>query len=183
MKSNISTHLYLSVIFLMLWSLSGCAFFPNASAIRLKSTITYLQQNVKPQYTNTKLTSLVKVPPAYLPRSEYRGYFTESFEVSSFVLCSDGILPGYGKGYWLEASPISGFEEMFSEKITAMASSKNSSNASNLIVYVRFIGQISNPAYEPYSLGESHGHMGLYKQSILVLKTLDMESLSNAQCN
>jgi hypothetical protein len=118
----------------------------------------------------------------YFPPEEFVGYYTESFEVASFVPCSENNLPGYGKGYWIDIFRNSIFPQKYYSLIDTTTSNSNENEKSSEIVFVHFFGKLSNPAYDLYSIKDRRGHMGLYKQEILVTELIEMEIMDN-QCN
>lgn len=127
--------------------------------------------------TPTKAPISVRIPKEYLPFEEFSGYYTASFEVSSFVPCSENDLPGYGRGYWIDWGRSSNFYEKYSTLIV-----KNETEEANVIVFAHFIGKLSNPLYEPYSNGEHRGHMGLYKQEVVVTELIEMKAIEGNEC-
>lgn len=126
----------------------------------------------------TKELSPARIPLENLPAQEFSGYYTASFEVSSFVPCSDNDLPGYGRGYWLDMFSPASFHKRYSELVTEIGR-KNPQSQEDVIVFVRFIGFSSNP----FSFEGRHGHMNLYKQEVLVKELIEMKPFEEGQCN
>jgi hypothetical protein len=94
--------------------------------------------------------------------SEFRGYYTSGFEVSSFVPCASGDVPGYGAGYWLNSEPESGFYDQYSQ----LSQSVNPPPGGYVTVFTRFRARLSPPG--------SYGHLGAYSHEITVTEVLEM---------
>jgi hypothetical protein len=91
-----------------------------------------------------------------------------------------GGLPGYGKGYWLEAEQSSGFYDHYQTTIAASRSTPVvGHDDAGVIVFVRFAGQLSPP---PRATGSGYGHLGMYEREIMVKKVLEMSPHANNQC-
>jgi hypothetical protein len=104
--------------------------------------------------------------------SIFKGHYSVSFEVSSFVPCGMDRKPGYGAGYWLEADPDSRFFEQYKATISAVISDTNSlSHNQGTEVYVHFVGELSPPAS---TLSGGYGHLSQYPYLIRVTEVLSM---------
>ncbi len=98
---------------------------------------------------------------------EFEGHYVTSFEVSSFVPCGCASEPGYGRGYWLEGDPQSGFSEAYQ-----LSSPTSDLTAPGNVIYVRFEGMISDYA--------AHGHLGMYLRQVTVMKLIEADR--DGQC-
>jgi hypothetical protein len=137
-----------------------------------------VEMGVTPTRTFIHVRTL-RTQPEYLPEQEFYGYYTAAFETSSFVPCSDNEMPDYGKGYWIDIFSSSSFIETYADLIPEMDWHADQSGNLDAIVFVHLIGLPSNPGSpEPH-----HGHMGLYKQEILVTKLIEMKPFEEGQCN
>jgi hypothetical protein len=130
--------------------------------------------------TSLAPTPLLSTPTATAEQATFVGHYRASFEVSSFVPCSMSGLPGYGKGYWLEADPTSAFYEHYRTMIAASSAfTITGQEDPGAIVFVRFVGRLTL-AQAPNSVG--YGHMGIYPRQITVLQLLEMRQHANNQC-
>lgn len=97
----------------------------------------------------------------------FEGFYASAPELSSFVPCILGELPGPGKGYWLV--PNDEFSRLY-ESPTGISLSDIAGTYGpydQLAVYVRFEGKLTA---EP---GKGYGHLGLYHGKIQVTKALE----------
>jgi hypothetical protein len=130
--------------------------------------------------TRIPSTSIVPVLTATTEHTIFVGYYRTSFEISSFVPCAMGDLPGYAKGYWLTADPQVEFYDHYRTTIAASSGSAIAgSDDARAIVFVRFIGQLSPPA-DPNGAG--YGHLGSYTHEITVTQILEMTPYTTKQC-
>jgi hypothetical protein len=130
--------------------------------------------------TSLAPTPITSTPTATDEQAIFVGHYRESFEVSSFVPCSMSGLPGYRRGYWLEADPTSAFYQHYRTMIAASSAfTITGQEDPGSIVFVRFVGRLS-PAQAPNSVG--YGHMGIYPRQITVLQLLEMRRHANNQC-
>ena len=96
------------------------------------------------------------------------GLYLQSFEVSSFVPCGDG-LPKYGRGYWLQQS-----EEFHRQYRTLVDSTAGSRSAYPRVVYVRFKGSLSPSSRVFGIVWQGYGHLNQYEREVFVSKLLEM---------
>lgn len=96
----------------------------------------------------------------------FEGHFLVGFELSSFVPCGSGQNPGYGKGYWLDLSP----DTDFAERWFAMISGDLPDDYLETGMYIRFVGELSPSR----SASNGYGHLGAYKNQVIVTQLLDM---------
>ena len=94
------------------------------------------------------------------PRTDsFSGMYTESFEVSSFLPCSESVAGSLG--YWLSAAPESDFFTQISELRTQQGIIALDQP---LHVYIEARGE--------YSAEGRHGHMGAYTHELIVSEVL-----------
>lgn len=179
MKSNQFFSIYLFSVILSLF-FSGCKSFSGFSNSLASPTGVGTATNVLE--TPTYQREPIRFPMEYFPVEEFQGYYTASFEVSSFVPCSDNDLPGYGKGYWIDIFRSSSFLEEYDSVTDEANPESNQNENSSKIVFVHFTGQRSNPAYDLYVTGMRRGHLGLYNQEIVVEELMEMKPFENNQC-
>jgi hypothetical protein len=179
MKSRLF-YVVCQLFFLVCLLVSGCKTSP-----KINNTPTISPSPIattKPTKYPTFSPKTVRISE-YLPPEEFVGYYTESFEVASFVPCSENDLPGYGKGYWIDIFQNSIFSEEYYSITKEIVSNSNESGEPSEIVFVHFIGQRSNPAFEPYTVNGHKGHMGFYKQEIIVIELLEMKLHKEKKCD
>ena len=96
----------------------------------------------------------------------FEGFYAAGPEISSFVTCAMGELPGPGKGYWLV--PNDEFSQLYENPkgITMVDIAGTYGPFDVFAVYVRFEGILSAES------GKGYGHLGLYLGEIQVTKAL-----------
>jgi len=96
----------------------------------------------------------------------FEGFYASGPEMSSYVTCAMGELPGPGKGYWL--IPNDEFSQLYENPkgITIIDIAGTYGPYDVFAVYVRFEGILST---EP---GKGYGHLGLYIGEIQVTRAL-----------
>jgi hypothetical protein len=97
----------------------------------------------------------------------FEGFYAVDAEMSSFVSCAMGELPGPGKGYWL--IPNEEFSQLYEHPtgITMGDIAGTYGPYDVFAIYVRFEGILSA---EP---GKGYGHLRLYDGEIQVTKVLE----------
>ena len=100
---------------------------------------------------------------------EFKGFYINGFEVSSFVPCDMVDDLAQGTGYWLN-----GISEMSDQYYALVQSSGFDQGTGYLSVYVRFNGELSPP-------GGGYGHLGAYEREVTVTKLLEMSL--DGQCS
>jgi hypothetical protein len=147
----------------------------QTSAARILSTLRAPTKT--PQPTATKV-------PVITTNEIIQGYSTGGFEVSSFVPCTDGRLPGYGIGYWITYDQDSGFEaleKLWNDYARKFRPTKDPRDG-GFVVYIKAEAKVTRLA-KPGE-GESpevFGHDGLYEGEIVVIKLLD-SAAKRSQC-
>lgn len=98
----------------------------------------------------------------------FEGFYAVDAEMSSFITCAMGELPGPGKGYWL--LPNDEFSQLYEnpQGITMSDIAGTYGPYDVFAVYVRLEGILSA---EP---GKGYGHLGLYIGEIQVTKTFEV---------
>jgi hypothetical protein len=119
------------------------------------------------QSTNPMSIDKTNTPPG-LATQPFEGFYAAGAEMSSFVTCAMGELPGPGKGYWL--IPNEEFSQFYEnpQGITMSDIAGTYGPYDVLAIYVRFEGILSS---EP---GKGYGHLGLYGGEIQVTKVLEV---------
>ncbi len=97
----------------------------------------------------------------------FEGFYASAPEMSSFVTCAMGELPGPGKGYWL--APNDEFSQLFEnpQGITMGDIAGTYGPYDKFAIYVRFEGILSAET------GKGYGYLGLYIGEIQVTKALE----------
>lgn len=97
----------------------------------------------------------------------FEGYYASEPEVSSFVTCAMGELPGPGKGYWLV--PNDEFTQFYENPtgITMGDIAGTYGPYDVFAIYIRFEGILSAES------GKGYGHSGLYIGEVQVTKMLE----------
>jgi hypothetical protein len=109
---------------------------------------------------------LLQHTPLWPEQRLFAGYYTGSFEVSSFVPCGSLRLPGYGQGYWLSPNSASEFYERYS----VLLPRTEDFAGPGAIVYVQFVGHFA--AFSPDMQG--YGHLNMYSREVMVSQLLSM---------
>lgn len=106
--------------------------------------------------------------------TEFEGFYTSSFEVSSFVPCGMNEQSGYGSGYWLV--PTAEFQEKFRFTLSGAAGTYGSKDNPRLFntVYVRFNGSLSPKG--------NYGHLGAYTNEVNVIQVIEMKTVLTGTC-
>jgi hypothetical protein len=97
----------------------------------------------------------------------FEGFYASGPEMSSFVTCAMGELPGPGKGYWLVLNDE--FSQLYGSPkgITMGDIAGTYGPYDEFAIYVRFEGILSSES------GKGYGHLGLYIGEIQVTKALE----------
>jgi len=95
-------------------------------------------------------------------RGTFTGYYSSSFDVSSFVNCDH-----LSEQWWLTVD--SGVN--FTEHYNALATQVNPPTSGQVTVYTRFRGQLSPSG--------SYGHLGAYTRHVTVTEVLEMSLEDN----
>jgi hypothetical protein len=105
-------------------------------------------------------------PPGVAARL-FEGFYAADAEMSSFVTCAMGELPGPGKGYWLV--PNEEFSQLYENPtgITMGDIAGTYGPYDVFAIYVRFEGILSA---EP---SKRYGHLGLYSGEIQVTQVFE----------
>ena len=86
--------------------------------------------------------------------------------------------PGYGKGFWLEPLPGSGFEGATALGWELAQADGTEGDFEAYTIYVEFVGELSTEAE-----GEvGYGHMGLYRREIKVTRLYVVAEFEAGQC-
>jgi hypothetical protein len=109
---------------------------------------------------------LLQHTPLWPEQRIFAGYYTSSFEVSSFVPCGSLRLPGYGQGYWLSIEA----DRQFYERYSVLSPRTEDFAGAGAIVYVHFIGHLVAPS--PGQQG--YGHLGMYSREVMASQLLSM---------
>jgi hypothetical protein len=106
--------------------------------------------------------------------TEFEGFYTSSFEVSSFVKCGMNSQSGYGQGYWLVSTTE--FQEKFRRTLSGAAGTYGPKDNPRVFdtVYVRFTGTLSPKG--------NYGHLGAYSNEVTVIKVIEMKTISSGFC-
>lgn len=96
----------------------------------------------------------------------FAGFYASGPEMSSFVTCAMGELPGPGKGYWLV--PNEEFSQLVENPtgITMGDIAGTYGPYDVFAIYVRFEGILTAES------GKGYGHLGLYEGEIRVTRAL-----------
>lgn len=102
-----------------------------------------------------------------VPAQLFEGLYVSGPEVSSFVTCEMGELPGAGKGYWLV--PNDEFSQLYENPkgVTLGDIAGTYGPYDEFAIYVRFEGILLAES------GKQYGHLGLYIGEIQVTKALE----------
>jgi len=119
--------------------------------------------NVSTNPTTTRETNSNSEVTAQL----FQGFYASGPEMSSFVTCAMGELPGPGKGYWL--IPNDEFSQLYENPkgITMNDIAGTYGPYDQFAIYIRFEGILSAES------GKGYGHLGLYIGEIQVTKALE----------
>jgi hypothetical protein len=97
----------------------------------------------------------------------FEGFYSSAPDVSSFVTCAMGELPGAGRGYWLV--PNDEFSQLYEHPggITFGDIGGTYGPYDKFAIYVRFEGILFDES------GQGYGHLGLYNGEIQVTRALE----------